>query len=86
MAIEDAAVLAQEVAHTPDDYAGAFERYQARRLPRLQRLQDGVASTGRIYHMGGAMRVARNLGLAAMPRKALLARNDWLYGFRIDGG
>ncbi len=83
MAIEDAAVLAQEVAATPDDCAAAFQRYEARRMPRLARLQAAVARTGEIYHMNGAMRLARNLSLAAMPQWALLARNDWLYGFRV---
>lgn len=83
MAIEDAAVLAREFARTPEDCTAAFERYQVARMPRLARLQAAVAGTGRIYHMGGAMRIARNLSLAAMPRRALLARNDWLYGFRV---
>ena len=83
MAIEDAAVLAQEVAATPEDCPSAFERYAGRRLPRLKRLQAAIARTGAIYHMSGPMRVARNLSLAAMPTRALLARNDWLYGFKV---
>jgi salicylate hydroxylase len=84
MAIEDAAVIAQELARTPDDCPAAFERYQERRMPRIERLQEAVAKTGEIYHLHGPMRFARNLALAAIPRKALLARNDWLYGFRVD--
>lgn len=83
MAIEDAAVLAQEVALSPHDCAAAFERYQARRLPRLARLLAAVTRIGEIYHMNGAMRHARNLALAALPERALMARNDWLYGFRV---
>ncbi len=84
MAIEDAAVLAEELARSPGGCAEAFDRYAARRLPRLRQLQQAVARTGEIYHMGGAIRLARNLALAAMPSRALLARNDWLYGFRVD--
>jgi salicylate hydroxylase len=83
MAIEDAAVLAEEVARTPGDCAAAFQRYEARRVPRLARLRAAVRRTGEIYHMRGAMRLARNLSLAALPRAALVARNDWLYGFRV---
>jgi salicylate hydroxylase len=83
MAIEDAAVLAQELALSPDDSAAALERYEARRRPRLARLQAAVTRAGEIYHMSGAMRHARNLSLAALPARALMARNDWLYGFRV---
>ena len=80
MAIEDAAVLAQEVGRSRDDCATAFARYEQRRLPRLARLRKAVARTGAIYHMEGLMRLARNAALGALPERALLARNDWLYG------
>lgn len=83
MAIEDAAVLAQEVARTPHDCAGAFLRYENRRRPRLERLRIQAERMGEIYHMSGAMRLARNLALTALPARALLARNEWLYGFRV---
>jgi salicylate hydroxylase len=86
MAIEDAAVLADEVARSPQDCAAAFERYERRRIPRLRRLQAEVARTGEIYHMTGVMRAARNIALAALPTRALLARNDWLYGFSVSDG
>jgi salicylate hydroxylase len=82
MAIEDAAVLAEEVARTPTDCAAAFQRYAARRQPRLRRVQEAVRIIGEIYHMRGFMRFARNTSLAAIPRRALLALNDWLYGFK----
>jgi salicylate hydroxylase len=81
MAIEDAAVLAQEVGRSRDDCATAFARYEQRRIPRLARLHKAVARTGAIYHMDGLMRLARNVALQALPESALLARNDWLYGF-----
>jgi 2-polyprenyl-6-methoxyphenol hydroxylase-like FAD-dependent oxidoreductase len=81
MAIEDAAILAQEVGRSREDCAAAFARYEQRRIPRLARLRKAVARTGGIYHMGGLMRLARNAALAALPESALLARNDWLYGF-----
>ena len=83
MAIEDAAVLAEEVARTPKDCAAAFQRYAARRRPRLRRVQEAVRLIGEIYHMRGFMRFSRNLSLAVIPRRALLALNDWLYGFKV---
>ena len=53
----------------------------ARRIPRLARLRKAAERTGQIYHMEGMMRLARNLALQALPERALMARNDWLYGF-----
>ena len=81
MAIEDAAVLAQEVGRSREDCTAAFARYEERRLPRLARLRKAIARTGDIYHMEGLMRLARNAALGALPERALLARNDWLYSF-----
>jgi salicylate hydroxylase len=81
MAIEDAAVLAQEVGRSRDDCAAAFKRYAQRRIPRLARLRKAVSRTGEIYHMQGPMRLARNFALGALPERALMARNDWLYGY-----
>jgi hypothetical protein len=35
--------------------------------------------------MSGLMRAARNLTLTAAPGSLLLARNDWIYGYRAPG-
>jgi salicylate hydroxylase len=83
LAIEDAEVLAVELAHSPDDPAGAFLRYEALRVPRANRVVAGSAQMGKIYHMDGIMRLARNAVLTVAPPKLLLTRNDWLYGFRV---
>lgn len=83
MAIEDAETLAVELARTPDKAAAALLRYEARRKPRAERIVSTSARMGEIYHMEGAMRLARNTTLAALPSNYLLARNDWLYGFRV---
>lgn len=82
MALEDAALLAKEVAASRKDPGAAFRRYETRRLPRARRIQRASARMGEIYHMNGPMRLARNAALALAPGWALLARNDWLYGFR----
>ena len=81
MAIEDAEVLAAEIVRAPDDPQSAFMAYEQRRIPRMRRVARSSARMGRIYRMSGAMRLARNLALAAYPANRLLARNDWLYGY-----
>jgi 2-polyprenyl-6-methoxyphenol hydroxylase-like FAD-dependent oxidoreductase len=80
-AIEDAAVLAAQLAGRPDNPERAFQAYEAARIPRLDRIVRGSQRMGEIYHMQGPVRLARNLVLGAMPPALLLARNDWLYGY-----
>lgn len=82
MAIEDAAILAQEIGRTPRDPKAAMQHYGERRRPRLAQVAAAVARAGDIYHMDGAMRQLRNAALGLLPPRMLLARNDWLYGFR----
>jgi salicylate hydroxylase len=86
MAMEDAAVLEAEIERggALGDIAAAFSRYENRRILRLARVQRASARTGEIYHMSGAMRLARNIALAALSGRRLLSRNDWLYGYRAD--
>ncbi len=86
LAIEDAAILAHEVASTAEDLATAFARYEKARLARAERVRRASLQAGRIYHLGGAMRLARNAVLRASPPLLLLRRNDWLYGFRAIPG
>jgi len=85
MAIEDAAVMAAELSlDGGGDIAAAFGRYERRRMPRLARVQRASTRMGEIYHMSGAMRLARNISIAALPGWHLLSRNDWLYGYKAD--
>ncbi len=84
MAIEDAAVLAAETARSPGAPPSAFRAYETRRMPRVRRVQRASERMGEIYHMDGAMRLARNLTLAAVPAPLLFSRNDWLYGYRAE--
>ncbi len=83
MAIEDAAALATEVSRG-GDIISAFDRYASRRMPRVERVRQASRRMGEIYHMDGAMRLARNISLSALPGRALLSRNDWLYGYKAD--
>jgi salicylate hydroxylase len=81
MAIEDAAVLAAALAGADGDVEGAFRAYETSRIPRTRRVQQASARMGEIYHMQGAMRLARNAVLSALPENVLIRRNDWLYGY-----
>jgi len=83
MALEDAETLAAEMVDAAPNIQTAFRRYEQRRMPRVGRVQRQSAKMGEIYHMSGAMRLARNLTLTVSPPALLLARNDWLYGYRI---
>ena len=51
MAIEDAAVLADSLARSPDDPAAAMRRYERARRRRTARVQRAARSNGRIYHL-----------------------------------
>ena len=84
MAIEDAAILADELARTPEVPVLAFRQYEARRRGRLARVKRGALQTGAIYHMQGPMRLARNIVMQLTPPLRLLSRNDWLYSYCAD--
>ena len=81
MAIEDAAVLAEEAGATPDDLAGAFRRYGARRLARVSRVQALARRNGAIYHLKGPAALARDLAIRVMGG-GIVASQDWIYGWR----
>jgi salicylate hydroxylase len=82
MAIEDAAVLAQSLARTPDDPVGALRTYEAVRRPRAWKVQRAAAHNGTIYHQTGAKGALRNMAMRALGGKFLLRRYDWLYDWR----
>lgn len=82
MAIEDAAVLAREIASTGDDMAAALDRYQRARLPRVARVAAASRRNGEIYHMGGVMAAARNVTMRALGGRRIVEGYDWLYGWR----
>jgi salicylate hydroxylase len=81
MAIEDAAVLAQEAAATPDDLASAFRRYAAARGDRVGRVQGLARRNGAIYHLKGPPAFARDMAIRLMGG-GIVASQDWIYGWR----
>ncbi len=84
MAIEDAAVLADCLAHWPDRPALAFDRYQGLRRSRTQRVAQESHFNGVIYHLRGPAAVVRNFVLGRLSDEKLLRRYDWLYDWRPD--
>jgi salicylate hydroxylase len=82
MAIEDAEVLARRLAESPDDPASAMRRYERKRAPRTARVQRAARRNGDFYHMGGAKAFLRTLALMAMGGRRILARYNWLYGWK----
>jgi salicylate hydroxylase len=83
MALEDAVVLAGLLAGAghaaiPDRLAA----YERQRRPRTTRVMDASARNGRIYHLDGLTRMARDAVLRATPADLLMSRYDWLYGWR----
>jgi salicylate hydroxylase len=82
MAIEDAAVLADQMARLPDDPASAMRRYERARRKRTARVQRAAASNGRVYHLTAGEAWARNMLLRVAGGKMLLRRYNWLYDWR----
>ena len=82
MAIEDAAMLTDNLARSPDDPAAAMRRYERARRRRTARVQRAARSNGRIYHLTAGEALARNLFLRVAGGKMLLRRYNWLYDWR----
>jgi salicylate hydroxylase len=87
MAIEDAAVLAKCLGQSQNEggpsIAVAMQRYARLRRPRVNRIQRTARHSGRIYHLTGPAAYARDLAIRAMGPKRMLARQDWIYDWRV---
>ncbi|WP_295849648.1 FAD-dependent monooxygenase [Tardiphaga sp.] len=81
MAIEDAAVLARCLGD-PGGVPAALARYAAARRARVGRVQRTARQSGQIYHLRGAMAVARDLTMQALGTARLQARQNWIYDWR----
>ncbi|MET4804288.1 FAD-dependent monooxygenase [Bradyrhizobium sp. LB11.1] len=86
MAIEDAAVLARhlsvEAAEDANSVAAALKRYGLIRQARVRKVQRTARQQGRIYHLAGPFALARDLAIRALGPDRMLARQDWIYGWR----
>jgi salicylate hydroxylase len=84
MAMEDAAVLAKELARTPEEPAAAMRRYEAARRRRTARVQRTARRNGIMYHVGGAEAFLRGIAMLAMGGKRIIGRYDWLYSWKTN--
>jgi salicylate hydroxylase len=80
MATEDAVVLAEKVAASPDDPAKAFKAYEQDRYLRTGRTQIMARVYGEFYHARGVAAELRELMLAPRPAEASYDGIAWLYG------
>ncbi len=82
MSIEDSAILAQKLdGASTQDIPKRLKAYEAARKNRVQRVWNQSFQQGRIYHMGGLMRVARNTAMR-FGGKALGKRYNWIFDWR----
>jgi salicylate hydroxylase len=82
MAIEDAAVLAQQLT-VASSVPQALHAFAAQRWQRNAQVQRGAIRNGQVFHARGPMRWGRDLGLRlAGP---MLMDQPWLYGLRVAG-
>ncbi|MDJ1159405.1 FAD-dependent monooxygenase [Chelatococcus sp. SYSU_G07232] len=84
LAIEDASVLARELAARPGDVPAALALYEAARRPRAQRVQEGARSNARAYHLAWPLSMARDAVIRRLGPEGMVARYDWLYGWRPE--
>lgn len=82
LALEDAAILARRITEMPDNIPRALTAYAMARRHRATRVVSAAKANGRIYHLDGAMAAARDATLRLTPPRLLMARYDWVYGWR----
>ncbi len=87
MAIEDAAVLAKCLGEARNDggpaIPAALQRYARLRRPRVMRVQRAARQAARIYHLTGPVAYARDLAIRMMGAERVLARQNWIYDWRV---
>jgi salicylate hydroxylase len=91
MAIEDAAVLAKCFAESHGEGIGGdalavpatLQRYARMRQSRVGRVQRMARHNGTIYHLKGPAAWARDRVMKAIGGDQLLARQDWIYDWRV---
>jgi salicylate hydroxylase len=81
-AIEDAAVLARELARSPLDPAGGLRRYEQARQTRTARIQRAARRSDFTYHLGEPAASIRDTILRGLGGERLLAQHDWIYQWR----
>jgi salicylate hydroxylase len=87
MAIEDAAVLAkclkQAAGENAANIPAALKRYERLRRARVARVARAARRSGQIYHLAGPAAFARDLAIRALGPRRMLARQNWIYDWRV---
>lgn len=81
LALEDAVVLASSLS-SGGDVAPALAAYEIARRQRTRAIVAAARRNGRIFHLLGLAARARNIGLGLLPPERVMARLDWVYGWR----
>jgi 2-polyprenyl-6-methoxyphenol hydroxylase-like FAD-dependent oxidoreductase len=80
MATEDAVVLAEKVAATPDNLPAAFNAYQQDRYLRTARVQIMARVYGEFYHARGVTAELRDVAVSSRTTEQTYDGISWLYG------
>jgi len=80
MATEDAVVLADKVAASPDDLPAAFKAYQQERYLRTGRTQIMARIYGEFYHARGVAAELRDMAIGSRTQEQSYDGINWLYG------
>mgnify|MGYP001587380374 CR=1 FL=1 len=80
MATEDAVVLADKVAASPDDLPAAFAAYQNERYLRTGRVQLMARVYGEFYHARGVAAELRDMAISGRTADQTYDSIAWLYG------
>ena len=82
MAIEDAFILAGELARSPGDRIAALRDYEAARRARTARVQRASRRNDFHFHLRQPAAFVRDAVLRALGGDRLLAQYDWIYQWR----
>ena len=74
--------LSLEAAESAAGITAALKQYGRARQARVRRVQRTARQQGRIYHLGGPLAIARDVAIRALGPERMLARQDWIYGWR----
>ncbi|HEY6834216.1 MAG TPA: 3-hydroxybenzoate 6-monooxygenase [Pseudolabrys sp.] len=80
MATEDAVVLADKIAATPDDLPNAFHAYEQDRYLRTGRTQIMARVYGEFYHARGVAAELRDMAVGGRTPAEAMEGIAWLYG------
>ncbi len=80
MATEDAVILAEKVASSPNDLPAAFKAYQQERYLRTARTQVMARVYGEFYHARGVTAELRDMAVGGRTTEQAYDGIAWLYG------